>query len=327
MIRAIHFTRDSSRDLELDEVAEVRGRGVGLVWVDVADPSSEDLVTVSRLLPTNGLILDSGPHRRRRPKFQSGTDAVMLIGFGNVDDPADLAEIDVAFGSDWLVTIRRPTGHGMTYDLAPTMRRFVEVREGSTASGLAVFLIVDDLVDGYFDMIEEIEDSLEAIEEKLFDDGDAIGDRDDGGLIQHDLLTLRRGLIVLRRRVVPMRDVLLEMTRVEIAWMDPSSGIALQTVLDHLLRIVDQIDTQRELLGNVVEAHLELQANFMNHVMKKMTSWAAVLVVATLITGIYGMNFEHMPELRWRFGYPLAIVLILSSTGGLWLWFRRKDWL
>jgi magnesium transporter len=98
-------------------------------------------------------------------------------------------------------------------------------------------------------------------------------------------------------------------------------------VLDRLLRAIDGIDVQRELLGSVVDAQLALQANRMNKVMKKMTSWGAILIAATLIAGIYGMNFKHMPELDWQFGYLGALASMLAVTSGLYFWFRRKDWL
>jgi magnesium transporter len=98
-------------------------------------------------------------------------------------------------------------------------------------------------------------------------------------------------------------------------------------VLDHLLRVIDQIDTQRELMGNVVDASLAIGANRMNEVMKKMTSWGAILIVATLIAGIYGMNFKNMPELSWHYGYFVALSSMLVITGGLYLYFKRKSWL
>jgi magnesium transporter len=98
-------------------------------------------------------------------------------------------------------------------------------------------------------------------------------------------------------------------------------------VYDHLLRAVDTIDSHRELMGNAVDAHLAIISNRMNDVMKRMTSWGALLFGATLIAGIYGMNFEHMPELHWRYGYPFALGLMAVMTTTGWWYFRRRDWL
>ena len=138
---------------------------------------------------------------------------------------------------------------------------------------------------------------------------------------------MRRALIEMRRHVAPMRDVVLGVLRREIPWVEGETLVYLQDVLDRLLRVIDGVDVQRELLGNVVDAQLGLQANRMNSVMKKMTSWGAILICATLIAGIYGMNFRNMPELGWRFGYAGALGSMLAVTIGLYFWFRHKDWL
>jgi len=98
-------------------------------------------------------------------------------------------------------------------------------------------------------------------------------------------------------------------------------------VYDHVLRAIDQLDSQRELLNNAVDAHLAIVSNRMNQVMKKMTSWGAILLGSTLVAGIYGMNFADMPELHWRFGYPYAIGLMVAITIALYIYFRRRDWL
>lgn len=145
--------------------------------------------------------------------------------------------------------------------------------------------------------------------------------------VQGELLHLRKVLIALRRKVVPLRDVMLVILRREISVIEDETILYFQDVLDHLLRIVDEIDTQRELLGNVVDAHLALVANRTNSVMKKTSGWGAILIVATLIAGIYGMNFRHMPELTWRFGYLGALGVMLVVTGGLYVYFKRKGWL
>ena len=188
--------------------------------------------------------------------------------------------------------------------------------------GFLLYCLLDELVDGYFGEAEQAEDALEIIEETLFD----IGPPSDGTL-QQELLELRRSMITFRRRVVPLRDVVLSLLRREVPWIEEASIVYFEDVFDHLLRVVDQIDTQRELMGNVVDASLALTSNRMNEVMKKMTSWGAILIVATLIAGIYGMNFTDMPELHWRFGYYGALGLMLVTTSFLYLYFRRKKWL
>ena len=145
--------------------------------------------------------------------------------------------------------------------------------------------------------------------------------------VQSELYALRRELLVFRRRVQPLREVISALLRREVDWVDTLARTHFQDVYDHVLRATDQLDAQRELLGNAVDAHLALISNRMNEVMKKMTSWGAILLGSTLIAGIYGMNFRHMPELDWEFGYPLALGVMAVVTFGLWRYFKRKGWL
>jgi len=121
--------------------------------------------------------------------------------------------------------------------------------------------------------------------------------------------------------------VLNMMLRREVEWVDDATAVHLQDVYDHVLRAIDLIDGQRELMGNAVDAHLAIISNRMNYVMKKMTSWGAIILGSTLVAGIYGMNFRHMPELDWQFGYAWALGIMLTITiVGYWF-FSKKDWL
>jgi len=145
--------------------------------------------------------------------------------------------------------------------------------------------------------------------------------------VQQELFDVRRDLLLFRRRVAPIREVVATLLRREVAWIDEATLVHLQDVYDHILRAIDLVDGQRELMGNAVDAHLAIISNRMNMVMKKMTSWGAILLGSTLVAGIYGMNFEHMPELGWRLGYPFALSLMFGVTVAGFAYFRRKDWL
>jgi magnesium transporter len=244
-----------------------------------------------------------------------------LVAYARAGD-GDMCEVDFFLGPNWLVTVRETNGHGETFPIAEVTRRYERIRSLDPGVGFLLYCLLDELVDGYFGEAERAEDALEVIEETLFD----LGPPSDGSL-QQELLDLRRSMITFRRRVVPLRDVVLSLLRREVPWVEEASIVYFEDVFDHLLRVLDQIDTQRELMGNVVDASLALTSNRMNEVMKKMTSWGAILIVATLIAGIYGMNFTDMPELHWRFGYYGALGLMLVTTSCLYFYFRRKKWL
>ena len=149
----------------------------------------------------------------------------------------------------------------------------------------------------------------------------------DEAAIQQELFDVRRQLLFFRRAVVPLREVLNMMLRREVAWVDDATAVHLQDVYDHVLRAIDLIDGQRELMGNAVDAHLAIISNRMNYVMKKMTSWGAILLGSTLVAGIYGMNFRNMPELDWRLGYAWALGIMATITVVGYWFFSKRDWL
>ena len=176
------------------------------------------------------------------------------------------------------------------------------------------------IIDRYFDVNDAIEDRLDDVEEEVFSD-----ERDTG--IPHGVFTLRRGLVDFRRAAAPMREVLDAVSRKDVPFVCEESIPHFRELHDRLLRVLDFIETQRDLLTGLLEADLAVISNRLNEVMKKVTSWGAILVVGTLIAGIYGMNFRHMPELDWTFGYPLALAVMFGAMAGLWLMFKRKKWL
>jgi magnesium transporter len=293
-----------------------------LVWVDLVDPTDDELAVIAAEFELHPLWVKDVRGRNRRPKLEMVETHAFLVGYAHDEDPTDLSEVAFFVAEHWLISVRERNRAGRVFDISPGRAFYDRVRHQSTDVGLLFYVLLDDMVDGYFDVVDEAEEGIAAIEQALFDD-----ERADERELQQKLLRVRRELIEVRRRVAPMRDVLLEILRREIPWIDDTVIMYFQNVLDRLLRVIDGIDVQRELLGNVVDAQLGLQANRMNKVMKKMTSWGAILIAATLIAGIYGMNFENMPELGWRFGYAGALASMLVVTGSLYLWFRHKDWL
>lgn len=292
-----------------------------LLWMDLCGPEEEDLDSLATSLNLHELAIEDVRKHGQRAKLNRYPLHAFLVANARAAD-GDMCEVDFFIGPNWLITVRETNDHGETFSIAEVTRRYERIRSLDTGVGFLLYCLLDELVDGYFAEAERAEDVLEQIEETLFD----LGPPPDGTL-QQELLELRRSMITFRRRVVPLRDVLLALLRREVPWVEERSIVYFEDIFDHFLRVVDQIDTQRELMGNVVDASLALTSNRMNEVMKKMTSWGAILIVATLIAGIYGMNFTDMPELHWKFGYYGALGLMLFTTSCLYLYFRRKKWL
>ena len=321
-MRASVFNEESSWTVEgIEAIVSAVADDSALVWVDLCGPEEEELAAIAAGLHLHELAVEDVRKHGQRAKLDRYLNHAFLVAYARAPD-GDMCEVDFFIGPNWLVSIRERNDHGEVFEIEPVTRRYETLRRLDRGVGYLLYCLLDELVDGYFAEAEEAEDALEVIEDTLFE----IGPPPDGSL-QQSLLDLRRGLITFRRRVVPLRDVVLSLLRREVPWIEEEAIVYLEDVFDHLLRVTDQIDTQRELLGNVVDASLALTSNRMNEVMKKMTSWGAILIVATLIAGIYGMNFADMPELNWRYGYFMALGLMLLSTVGLFTYFRRKKWL
>jgi magnesium transporter len=305
-------------ELESEEISDVLDRRDQLLWVDVRDPDEEDLACLQEEFGLHPLAIEDVRHRHQRPKLENYPDHCFLVAY-----TADLVEIDFFFAPTWLISVREgPAQDGPSFvDAART--RFNRTRAPEyTTVGFLLYVLLDELVDDYFDATEVTEDTLEDLEETIFAE-DGVDERG----MQQKLFGVRRQLVEFRRAVVPLRDVMSALLRKEVDWMDDATVVHMQDVYDHVLRVVDHLDSQRELMGNAVDAHLALISNRMNRVMKRMTSWGAILLGSTLVAGIYGMNFDHMPELHWRLGYMWALGLMVVITVTGYRFFKKRDYL
>ena len=282
----------------------------------MVDPSAEELQSLTRDFGLHPMAVEDVTESGQRPKLEIYDNHAFLVAYST-----SLSEVDVFIGADWVVTVRERNDKGEVWEPSIAKARCERVGGDTRTVGVVVHSILDEIVDGYFVALDASEDRIEAIEEAVF--SDEMRERD----IQQQLFAIRRELVTFRRKVIPLRDVLAGLLRGEVSAIDQPALLLLQDVYDHLLRVVDTIDSHRELMGNAVDAHLAIISNRMNDVMKRMTSWGALLLGATLIAGIYGMNFQHMPELGWEYGYPFALGLMVLLTVTGYFYFRRRDWL
>ncbi len=316
-IAACTYDGTGSSPLEDPErISDLVQRDGCVVWVDLVDPDDDDFARVAEEFSLHPLAMEDARKHGQRPKLEHYPSHAFLVAYSK-----ELAEVDLFVGPSWVVSVRERNDDGTRWPL-DTVRRRVETAGGRVGVGYLVYSILDELVDGYFEAVDAFEDTVEGFEEQV------LTEQFDGeGGIQAELLSLRRRLVEFRRILVPLRDVVGALVRGDVAWVDDATRLHLQDVFDHVLRAIENLDSQRELVGNAVDAHLALSSNRMNQVMKRMTSWGAILLGSTLVAGIYGMNFEHMPELDWRLGYPFALGLMVTITILAYRAFSRRDWL
>ena len=298
------------------DISEIVGRDHRLLWVDAVDPTAEDMRCLQEEFELHPLAMEDATKHGQRPKLERYPTHAFVVAYS-----ATMAEVDLFVGPGWVVSVRAPGEDGKPWPMDGARKRFERSGPEEATAGFLLYILLDELVDGYFDRTDAAEDRLEDIEDNIFEQG--LDER----ATQESLYRLRRELVSFRRRVQPLREVVSALLRQEVEWIDPIALLHFQDVYDHVLRVIDLLDSQRELLNNAVDAHLAIMSNRMNEVMKKMTSWGAILLGSTLVAGIYGMNFRHMPELHWRLGYPFALGLMATITVVGYTYFKRRDWL
>ena len=289
----------------------------GLLWVDLVDPDDDDLDCIQQQFELHPLALEDVRKHHQRPKLEQYPTHAFVVAYSG-----GMQEVDLFVGDHWLVTVREHDEDGRAWDDTGARARFERLTPDVASVGFLLYVLLDELVDDYFAATDAAEDVLEEVEDDIF-----LGAPEQMRSVHERLFEVRRRLVQFRRIVVPLRDVVAALLRGEVKAVDEATRVHLQDVYDHVLRLVDQLDAHRELVNNAVDANLAMMSNRMNEVMKRMTSWGALLLGSTLVAGIYGMNFEHIPELEWRFGYPFALALMGTLTFIGYRYFKGKDWI
>ncbi len=329
MIRALRYRsgNDVPADVDTGRLREAVDADAGLVWIDVEEPTDAELDSLATQLDLSPFAVEDLHHGGQRTKLEHYRDHfhVAIHDCALIESELVTREVDVVFGDGWLLSVRQAADgerDHSPFDVGLARRRFDSGRRDADAidEGLLLWAFLDVIVDRYFGIVDELDDRLDESEEQVFS-----GDGNDA--ISRAIFDLRRSIVHFRRAVVPLREVIGELLRKEADCVGPEALVRLNDVLDHVLRVSDLIETQRDLLAGLLESNLSVASNRVNIVMKKMTSWGAILLGATLIAGIYGMNFDEMPELRWAFGYPAAIGSMVVLTIVLYTLFKKKGYL
>ena len=322
------------RELEdPSQISDCLKAGDQLIWLDLTAPTPEEMALVAEEFSLHPLAVEDAGKGNQRPKIESYEQFYFMVVYAieQIEEAGRdgkqvatgrfrIQEVDLFIGERYLITVHRaplPFVEGMR---ERWRRNSQAINEGI---GVLVYTLLDGIVDEYFPVLDSIIERVEELEEVLFTGVVHEGRTYD----MRSLFQIKRDLLNLRRVIAPERDALLVLARQEIHLFDRKIAVYFQDVYDHVVRVTDSIDIYQDLLTNALESYLSLVNNNLNQVMKTLTSLTVILVVPTLIAGIYGMNFENMPELHWEFGYPFALLLMAISAGVLFTYFRRKRWL
>ncbi|RYG21174.1 magnesium/cobalt transporter CorA [bacterium] len=306
------------QEIGLDEAVRAVKEPGPPVWVDiVTEDTPETRTLLTERMGLDELAVEDALSDRERPTLQEFDGMAFLVVPAAVGNGGTERFVEVGFflNDHAMVTVSRED--------VPVLDGWFErwvARPGSLAKSPSYILhaVVDAIVDDYFVVIDDIEDQVEDL-------GDTLFAGREGRL--PEIVRLKRRLMKMRRAIAPVRDVLNALLRRDLDIIPDESRRHFQDVLDHALRIGEMVDALRDSLTSMVDIHLSNVSNNLNVVLKKMTVLSTVLMTMALVSGIYGMNFAHMPELHWRYGYPFALGLMFLLGGLVLVVFKRIRWI
>lgn len=290
------------------------------VWADFVDPTEADLAAIEEELGLHRLAIEDAVHDFQRPKLDHYDTHLFLAAYAvSLDERTgelQTSEVKAFITKHALVTV-----HDKDFDMAAVVARWQNDIELSK-HGVAFLLwgLLDTIVDGHFDTVQLLDAQIESLEDALFDD------RPREREVQRRSFELRKSLVLLRRVVLPMREVVNTVLRRDMNTIDPAMAPYFQDVYDHVLRATEWTESLRDLVTTILETNISIQGNRMNLIMKKVTSWAAIIAVPTAITGFFGQNLDFPGFGTW-WGVVVSSALILGVGGGLYLSFKKRDWL
>lgn len=293
-----------------------------LIWIDLHEHNEDANRMLNHVLKIHPMAIEDLWGTCELPKVADFGDYVHIIAHsvGRENNGVEITprELDILVGRNFVVT--------NSADAAFIERVRNDVKRSAKSFGRGpawiAYALLDHLVDDYLPLIDRYDERVSTLEREIIE----LAGSPSGSRLMTEVFTLKRGLQTLRRTSIYQREVLLRLSRAEFDEIPSESAPFFRDVYDHFARVTDLADSYRELLTNLLEAYLSVQSNRMNEVMKTLTLMSTVMLPLTFIAGVYGMNFEHMPELKWIHGYPFSLALMASVAASIVIWFRHKKW-
>ena len=306
-------------DLPVEDISEYLAKPECFVWVALRDPEPTELDQMQREFGLHELAVEDARHGHQRPKIEEYGDslfAVMhLLDMQNGE--VDVGEMNVFVGHNYVLSVR-----------SRSEQKFIGVRERcerepqllQQGASFVLYALMDATVDRYFPIMDELENELDEIEDRIF-----VKDMARANIEQ--LYAMKRQVTVIKHAVSPLTEAVSKLSSELGPAVCANSRVYFRDVYDHLMRISGSLDTIRETIGTAIQVNLSMVTIEESEVNKKLAAWAGIFAVATAFAGIWGMNFSHMPELDWAYGYPLALLTIGAASGYLYWRFKRVGWL
>lgn len=305
----------------ISEIGQMLRHDDKFVWVGLHEPNEELLKQVQEEFGLHDLAIEDAHHAHQRPKLEVYGETLFIVlrtvQINNKELQVEFGETHFFLGANFIVNVR----HGSTLSYKEVRSRCEETPELlAKGPAFALYAVMDSIVDQYFPVIEMLEQELLEVEAEIF------GKKPTRGTTQR-IYELKRELLEVKRVITPMIDICNRLMRFDIKLVPDDTRPYFRDVYDHAVRINEMLETTRDLVTAALEANFSLTSISQSEVSKKFAGWAAIIGVPTMIAGIYGMNFEAMPELHWTYAYPVVLIVTFTLCLVLYIFFKRSGWL
>ncbi len=310
-------------DIPIEQISDYLARPECFVWVALKDPDAAELATMKEEFGLHELAIEDVLAGNQRPKLEEyGETLFSVMHTVEMDDDGELiiGQVDVFAGQNYVLTVRHRAQHGFQEVRARCEREPELLRQGS---GFVLYALLDNVVDRYMPVIESLSAEIDQLEDRIFEKHSAASSR----AIIEDLYSLKRRLVIMQHHVLPLVDAVGKLTGGRIPQVCAGMSAYFRDVYDHLIRVVATIDGRREMVVTAIQVNLGMISLSENEVTKRLGSFAALFAVPTMIAGIYGMNFQTIPELHYQYGYPVCLAVMAGIDIVLYVLFRRAGWL
>ena len=327
MIKSIHCYTQEERAFtqltEIDQIAELLNDPEHLFWLDVQQPTEQELATIGEIFHLHPLAIEDASQEHQRPKVEEYEHFFFLV-FHTVNLDAMKQELithelDIFVGANYLITVHVEAIKELDEVEQRWKRNGTQLERGI---GILLYSLLDTIVDRYFPVSDELVDQAEELEDLLFAGTEIVRERQ----LTLDLLALKKQFLTFRRIAAPERDALYALTNRDSPFFSEHIMLYFRDISDQITRLTDTLDLYRDQLSTIMDANLSVVSNDLNKVMRTLTVMSIILMFNALIAGIYGMNFANMPELRWDYGYFVVLAFMAVVSVLLILYFRRLKW-
>jgi magnesium transporter len=322
----IFLYRDGADQVEqgfgVEQLPELLKDEKAVIWVDMSEPTSEDENVLLNVFQFHPLTVEDCRENRHYPKIEEFPGYLYFIVHGvradTSSDRFNTIELDGFLGPNYVITY-----HHDEFRSINAVKQLLRTSPVVCRRGASYLLhqILDRIVDYYSPVLDDFDNRIDELEAKIF------GGRSSNNEMLGDIMNIKRSVLRLRRISVKQLDVLLRISRGEFDLIPQALLPFYRDIYDHLGRVTDLAESYRDLIAGLLDAHLSVVSNRLNEVMKVLTIFSAIMLPLTFIVGVYGMNFEHMPELQSRYGYYVVWGAMITVAVGMLLFFRKRGWL